>query len=132
MCTSVKTILATQCESLYRKMTARKPASLHLRPINDNSRDLWTGKVTRLALLVLGKNLLGCERTGMRTIISEIKSELVRWALLSSLAAIVMTWMGLVVGIGWSARIVNSARLLLVTAAPMKAVETSGIIGQPK
>jgi len=89
-------------------------------------------KVTTLALLVLGKKLLGCECTDMRTIISQLKSELVRWALLSSLAAIVITWMGLVVGIGWSVRIVNSARSLLLMAAPIKAVEASGIFGRPK
>ena len=113
-------------------MIARIPASFLWRPVNDNSRELWTGKVTMLALLVLGKNLLGCQRTIMRSITSELKSELVRWALLSSLAAIVITWMVLVVGIGWSVRIVSSARFLLVTAAPIKAVETSGIFGRPK
>ena len=89
-------------------------------------------KITTLALLVLGKKLLGCECTDMRTIISQLKSELVRWALLSSLAAIVITWMGLVVGIGWSVRIVNSTRSLLLMAAPIKAVEASGIFGRPK
>jgi hypothetical protein len=113
-------------------MIARIPASFLPRPINGNSKDLWNGKVTRSALLVLGKKLLGCERTNMRNIFSQLKSELARWALLSSLAAIVITWMGLVVGIGWSVRIVNSARSLLVTAAPINAVETSGIFGRPK
>ena len=125
-------IRATQRESLHRKMIARIPVSFQLRLINDSSRKLWTEKVITLALLVLGRKLLGCQRTDMRIIISELKSELVRWALLSSLAAIVITWIGLVIGIGWSVRIVNSARSLLLMAAPIKAVETSGIFGRPK
>lgn len=132
MLESVKTNRATQRKSLHQKMIARIPASFQLRPINENSRELWTGKVTTLALLVLGKNLLGCESTGMRNNISQLKSELAIWALLSSLAAIIITWVGLVVGIGWSIRIVNSARSLLVTAAPIKAVEKSEIFGPPK
>jgi hypothetical protein len=39
-------------------MIARIPASFLSRPFNDNFRDLRTGKVTTLALLVLGKKLL--------------------------------------------------------------------------
>mgnify|MGYP004225764363 CR=1 FL=1 len=63
----------------------------------------------------------------MRSNISQLRSELVRWALMTVVAMGVVAWVSLVVGVGWSIRIAKSTRLLLVTAPPVGAVEASGI-----
>lgn len=92
----------------------------------------WPKRAICVTLHGLLSPIAKCQNRGMRNILSLVTYELYRWACITGLVAVAISWVGLVISIEWLMRIVRSTRSSVTTSTPAIMADIPEIPGQQR